>query len=65
MNLWELKDVKKNKKFREKYVVVPLNPIMPRDFDAKRRKELRKWEQETKNMQSKLNKKDIGKEPGE
>ena len=54
---------KKNKKFREKYAVVPLNPIMPRNFDAKRRKELREWEQDI--MKSKLNNEDIGKEPGE
>ena len=50
---------KKNKKFREKYAVVPLNPMMPRNFDAKRRKELREWEQEI--MKSKLNNEDIEK----
>ena len=52
----------KNKKFRKKYVL-KLNPLMPREYNAKRREELRKFEQSILN--SKSNKEDIGKEPGE
>ena len=55
---------KKIKKFRDKYAIVPLNPIMPQGFNAKKRRELRIWEQKII-KESKLNNEDIGKEPGE
>ena len=35
-----------SKKFKEKYKTLPLNPIMPRNYNAKERAKLRQWEKE-------------------
>ena len=52
----------KNKKFKEKYAVVPIHPLMPREYNAKRRKELKEWEKEIMEHKTIEN---SGREPGE